>query len=447
MLYPGIVPSFPMDHIWNIRDLMGDLRKSRRCVGRAATLLGTLLLLALDSPALLASSSVRNLDANWVGAGDPKCFETRSPSIRTFRQQVEVPASWRDRHLRLVVTASGKLTVFWNGDPAVELSRAFDLPATRFGKANLLEVRLDCTGVARCGLFETTLHATPRVYLDSETWHLDGHKLRLRTDIRNTLDNTVNLDLHWELSSLHPQRKILATHASAATIPPLSRQTVESSLDLPADFPRWRLLDPQLYELRIIMVKNAEAVEGDYDVELSAVLPLRTLEASPSLLQLNGDSLRVRPLVLGGHCYPDLADVDGKVLKGEVLALGELPLSQSLATAADRLGILILPSELSSTDPKWLLPEGSRPSLQIRDVYQRDGDSFVELENEAAGTPAPDRSSPAQYPLTNLQVRLGHREQILPVLLPGQRITLRFEHVNPYRIEVRTQTGLWLISK
>jgi hypothetical protein len=412
--------------------LMESCRNERNWLAATATNVVLLTLFGLSFTSAFAASAVRHLDGSWEGSGNPKCFEAPSPESRTFRQQVPIPASWRNRHLRVVVTATGKVSVLWNGDLAAESRRVFDLETTRFGEPNSLEVRLDCSGVARCGLFETILYATPRVYLESEKWKLEGRKLRVQTDVRNTLDNTVNVDLHWELSRIGAKEvdggsivaNVIATHASAATVPPLSRQTVETTLELPAGLPLWRLLDPSLYRLRIIMVKNAEAVEGDYDVELESTLPLRSVEVASSVLRLNGDDLRLRPLPLEGNCYPDLASIESKVLEGEALVFHELPLTQALSAHADQLGLWIATPEALATTPQWLVPTGSRSPLSIRDVYQKDGDSFVEVENseergENAGTLA-------RYPLRNLQVRLGHREQVIPSLRPGERVTLRF---------------------
>ena len=71
-------------------------------------------------------------------------------------------------------------------------------------------------------------------------------------------------------------------------------------------------------------------------------------------------------------------------------------------------------------------------SAVIRSISQKNGNTFVEVYNRA------------DFPLQTLrgyEVRVGPHSRKLPDLKPGEAVTLEFEQVNPYRVEVRQHRG------
>lgn len=94
-----------------------------------------------------------------------------------------------------------------------------------------------------------TLVCGPRVYIASQTLSPAG----ITVSVRNTLDNTANVDVEVELTAPGASRRA----AASLTVPP--------GATLPADFP----ISPASpdWRLKTTITKQAEAVEGEYSVE------------------------------------------------------------------------------------------------------------------------------------------------------------------------------------
>ena len=89
----------------------------------------------------------------------------------------------------------------------------------------------------------------------------------------------------------------------------------------------------------------------------------------------------------------------------------------------------------NSKDSRWA--EQFR-AARIHDVFQSNGNTFIEVRNSAG--------FPSQI-LRDYKVRVGPHTRNLPILKLGESATLEFEHVNPYRVEVRQPTGFVVDSR
>jgi hypothetical protein len=94
-----------------------------------------------------------------------------------------------------------------------------------------------------------TLVCGPRVYIASQTVSPAG----ITVAVRNTLDNTANVDVEVELTAPGASRRA----AASLTVPPGA--TLPSDFPISPSSPDWRL--------KTTITKQAEAVEGEYAVE------------------------------------------------------------------------------------------------------------------------------------------------------------------------------------
>jgi hypothetical protein len=85
--------------------------------------------------------------------------------------------------------------------------------------------------------------------------------------------------------------------------------------------------------------------------------------------------------------------------------------------------------------PKWA--EEFRAAF-ISAVYQKNGNTLVEVHN---------RSGFPIQTLRDYEVKVGPHTKKLPTMKPGESVTLEFEHVNPYTVEVRQPTGFVVDSR
>jgi beta-glucuronidase len=85
--------------------------------------------------------------------------------------------------------------------------------------------------------------------------------------------------------------------------------------------------------------------------------------------------------------------------------------------------------------PRWA--EEFR-AASISAVYQKNGNTLVEVHN---------RSGFPIETLRDYEVKVGPHTKRLPIMRPGESVTLEFEHVNPYTVEVRQPTGFVVDSR
>jgi beta-glucuronidase len=71
-------------------------------------------------------------------------------------------------------------------------------------------------------------------------------------------------------------------------------------------------------------------------------------------------------------------------------------------------------------------------SAVVRSITQKNGNTFIEVYNRA--------DFPCQT-LRDYEVRVGPNIRKMSTVKPGDAVTLEFEQVNPYRVEVRQNTG------
>jgi hypothetical protein len=147
--------------------------------------------------------------------------------------------------IRLEVEGAMPAKVWVNGSEVAKSAGAAEWDLSGFfrpGGANQLRVE----GTAGA----LTLVHGPRVYIAAQT--VSGNVATV--SVRNTLDNTANVDVEAELTTSGGE----AQHAlRSITVPP--------GVTMPVDFPM--TLAGKDWRLKTVITKHAEAVEGDYDVE------------------------------------------------------------------------------------------------------------------------------------------------------------------------------------
>jgi beta-glucuronidase len=165
--------------------------------------------------------------------------------------------------------------------------------------------------------------------------------------IRNTLDNTTNVNAEFLVLD---GAKVVASGTESATIAPESVAAIVSTIHVP-QARLWSLDRPNLYELKTVVTKNAEAVEGAYDTEIRSVFGIREVEVRGTELLLNGEAIRLAGLSGSG------LDDDGLRLMKEA-GLGFLWVGSGeahLLDWADRNGLLII-VEGASVEREWNHP-------------------------------------------------------------------------------------------
>jgi hypothetical protein len=147
--------------------------------------------------------------------------------------------------IRLEAEGAMPARIWLNGSEVAKSAgpAEWDLSAFfRAGGANQLRVE----GTAGA----LTLVHGPRVYIAAQA--VSGNVVTV--SVRNTLDNTANVDVEAEL-----------TLSGGAAKHALRSITVPPGVTIPVDFPLSST--PRDWRLKTVITKHAEAVEGDYDVE------------------------------------------------------------------------------------------------------------------------------------------------------------------------------------
>ena len=455
-------------------------------------------------------SAVRRADSGW------------------YRRTFDVPASEREKHLRLrFLSAIGVTTVWLNGQLLGSYSGeggGFEVdltPYARVGGKNVLAVR---SGGIRGDVVMVT---TPRVYIARQRViaKADG-SAAVTVWVRNTLDNTTNVNAAVEVLD---GDRVVARAQVDGTVPALITQQLETVVRVPHP-ELWWVNRPYLYRVRTVLTKNAEAVEEGYQTTAVTTVGIRSVEIRGLTLLLNGQAIRVAGLNVSD---PDeLTEAELKRMKesGMVLVVpGPRQMPESVLEWADANGMLLLehagnvdalrrlmerdfnhPSVIawvvdsadlaayakahdatrlvasasvaeadlrigSSADAerrpgKPVLVTGVRRieeldvlgerhdvaavtlkaeaaksgNLQdrlapvvIRQIFQRNGNTVLELEG---------RGTFPRLPADEYEVRVGHQSQRVR-LGPGERRTLEFELVNPYRVEVYTASGFLVLNR
>src|SRR5207248_600015 len=104
------------------------------------------------------------------------------------------------------------------------------------------------------------LLTTGRVFPVQQTVVATSGRIAISVPVRNTLDNTSGLQVSFEVLR---GGKVVGSSSATATVPPNLTQTVESEINLaPQDVKVWDPDHPNVYQLRTVVTKNAEAVEG-----------------------------------------------------------------------------------------------------------------------------------------------------------------------------------------
>lgn len=443
------------------------------------------------------------------------CLRTAAAAVSTLYEcSFEAPPGTVDKHVRIVVDALLSGAKVWlNGELVGEHNSAispfeFDLtPALKTGATNKLSMRVENPGLLR----NVYLLTTGRVFPVKQTVVAAPQRIAVSVMVRNTLDNTSGVQASFAVSI---GGRTVGSGSANAAVPPNLTQSIEAVIALrPEDVKLWDPDHPNLYRLRTVITKNAEAVEGGYETEMESVFGIRTIEIRDSQFLLNGEPLRLG----GAHPAGEPGEEDLRAMKeaGMVFQMVDHPVSISVLDWADRNGLLLIeraemrdrdadhPSviawagatpddsvnakrmdparpvsmvdfaiakaaTLESTTSRWpgkavfldaiTEPAGVAELLRknpgvfgaaaavakdpgwaeqfrgamIHSIFQKNGNTFVEVRNSAG--------FPSQI-LRDYEVRVGPHTQRLPMLKPGESVTLEFEHVNPYRVEVWQPTG------
>jgi beta-glucuronidase len=167
--------------------------------------------------------------------------------------------------------------------------------------------------------------------------------------VRNTLDNTTNVNAEFLVLD---GSKVVASGTGSATIAPEGIAEIVSTIHVP-QARLWSLDRPNLYELKTVVTKNAEAVEGAYDTEIRSVFGIRKVEVRGTELLLNGEPIR-----LGGVNGTRLNDEGLRLMKEAGLGFawagsGAAPVH--LLDWADRNGLLVI-EEAAAVERDWNHP-------------------------------------------------------------------------------------------
>jgi len=434
-------------------------------------------------------------------------FSFASPPERTLLNDCQreagcsfnAPKDAGNKHVRIVVDGSiSGVTVLLNNEPVGENHSGitpleFDLtPALKAGAVNTVAVRLDKPGRLR----SIYLLTTGRVYPVKQTVAASPQRVGVSVMVRNTLDNTSGVQASFEVSIAGKTVGVASTNGA---VPPNLTQPLEAIITLrPEDVKLWDPDHPNLYRLRTVITKNAEAVEGSYETELESSFGIRTVEFRDARFLLNGEPLRLG----GAHIVGEPGEDGLRSMKeaGMVFQMVDHPVSTDFVEWADRNGMLLIereemrardgnhpsviawtgeavadfaiatPATLDSRsdrpvfldaipgpdglsellnkhpavfgaaagntqDPKWA---GTFRGPVIQNIFQRSGNTFVEIHNRSP--------FPSQI-LRGYEARVGHQVLKLPTLRPGETVTLEFEHVNPYKVEVSQPTGFVVDSR
>ncbi|MEP6540193.1 MAG: sugar-binding domain-containing protein, partial [Bryobacteraceae bacterium] len=266
-----------------------------------------------------------------------ECLRGGGPS---YECSFQAPADAADKHVRVVLDGSmSQVAILLNGELLGERHSGvtpFELdltPALKTGATNQLAVRLDKTGSLR----SLYLLTTGRVYPVSQTISASPQRIAVSVMVRNTLDNTAGVQASFEISI---NGKAVASGSVNAAVPPNLTQPMEALIPLrPEDVKLWDPDHPNLYRIRTVVAKNAEAVEGAYETEIESPFGIRTVEIQGSHFLLNGEPLRLG----GAHPAGEPAEAELQSMKeaGMVFQMLDHPVSTSMLEWADRNGLLL----------------------------------------------------------------------------------------------------------
>ncbi len=452
------------------------------------------LLISLNGPWHFAPDPARTGEqAGWQEAGfnDSNWTSADVPQRQTFhgaawyRRKFDVPKDAVTKHVRVVFEAVSDTAKVWlNGQPVGEHQGGYtpfdvDLsPMVRTGGSNILAVLVE-TASATGGIVRgVRLEITNRVYPAHQRALVKDDHVAATIWVRNTLDNTSSVQATFEVLD---GARVVARAEANATVPPNFTEPIEATLTVANENVRpWDLDHPNLYTLRTVVSKSVEAVEGGYDSEISSTFGFRKIEIRGAQFLLNGEPVR-----LGGAVVTGTEDLRDLKEAGLVFNLTANPLPEAVLDWADQNGLLLieatdsngshpsvidgagfritkdLPSIKSVAEPVYFVESGScqtpagagkNPSVigiardvstcgiprdgfvspVLNNIYQRDGNTYVEVLNRG--------DFPKQV-LRGYDVKIGSTVHPLPVLKPGESATVEFEFQNPYRVEIRTPGG------
>jgi hypothetical protein len=140
------------------------------------------------------------------------------------------------------------------------------------------------------------------------------------------------------------------------------------------------------------------------------------------------DSKSGRPSIIDGGGFritKDLSSVHGA---GEPVYFVESGSCQTPTALQKNPSVIGIARDVSACG----LPREEFVSPLLNNIYQRDGNTYVEVLNRA--------DFPRQV-LRGYDVRIGSTVHPLPVLKPGATATVEFELQNPYLVQIRTPGG------
>ena len=267
------------------------------------------------------------------------CLRSVGPSI--YQCDFKAPPDSVDKHVRIVVDALLSGAKVWlNGELVGEHKTAispfeFDLtPALKTGAANTLTLNLENPGLPS----DVYLLTTGRVFPVKQTVVAAPQRVAVSVMVSNTLDNTCGVQASFTVTI---GGKTVASGSANATIPPNLTQSIGAVFALqPEDVHLWDPDHPNLYQLRTVITKNAEAVEDSYETEIQSVFGMRTIEIRGSQFLLNGEPMRLG----GAHPQGEPTSGDLRSMKeaGMLFQMVDHPVSAATLDWSDRNGLLLI---------------------------------------------------------------------------------------------------------
>ncbi|HUS06116.1 MAG TPA: glycoside hydrolase family 2 TIM barrel-domain containing protein [Bryobacteraceae bacterium] len=326
----------------------------------------------------------------WTPVQVPHCWPVNLPSpagrAGWFRRDFAAPAR-ANSHVRIVFDAVFHKTKVWlNGRYAgdhegADMPWELDIDPYLQPGNNTVMVSAEAALAVR----DVWLLVTPRVYPQSLRVVATRADVTGTVWIRNTLENTVNVQV--EFSVLEGTR-VLARSTAAGTIPPGLTQDLDTTLHIP-NAKLWSIDQPHLYELRTVVFKSAEALEGAYESEIRSHFGIRTVAVRGTELLLNGEPIRLAGVNRGidppEFCAieSDAAlDADFRLMKEaglEFQLVGQHPARAHLLDWADRNGMLLI------------MPVASADRAKIRQLIEQHGNhpSIIAWSTEDTCAAAP----------------------------------------------------------
>jgi len=410
-----------------------------------------------------SDSSWQRLDLphDWSIEGP---FDEKEPSsycgaylptgIGWYRKHFRVPNSYRDKQLTIEFDGVYQNSEVWiNGQylgkrPYGYVPFFYDLtPHIRFGKQNLIAVRVDNSHQTNCrwysgsGIYRHTwllstnkIHVAPwGTFVSTPQVSSDAATLRISTKVQNEAKMTARCTL---ISSLldHDGKVVQTADATQEIAPAAEYEFVQPiSVEKPH---LWSIADPYLYKLHSsLQILNATVDEYDTPIGIRHAV----FDADKGFL-LNGERVKLRGACLhhDGGCVG--AAVPERIWERRLEILREMgcnairtshnPYAAEFLDLCDRMGFLVM----NEAFDEWKVPKGqigpNGYSNYFDEWYERDVQNFVRRDRNhpsvvlwSAGNEIGDQGAP------NGAETLGKLLKVFRAEDPSRPVTAGCDHI------------------